>query len=190
MQQVTITDLKDVPDELLQQMPVFDDPVLLRQKFSHTTALPMTDAVRPPANTEPSFAPESEADLFKADSSVLAERDEAEAELVEFFKLLWNGDLDDKQTAQARPEPRCWGNEHMAEGAQWTVWDLTGDKPVLVDFSRDSTNHLDLTAWFEAFGECDDQQLVSHMKHGVMTSTQLDNATVLAASLVSLKHGL
>ena len=140
MQQVTITDLKDVPDELLQQMPVFDDPVLLRQKFSHTTALPMTDAVRPPANTEPSFAPESEADLFKADSSVLAERDEAEAELVEFFKLLWNGDLDDKQPAQARPEPRCLGNEHMAEGAQWTVWDLTGDKPVPVDFSRDSSS--------------------------------------------------
>ena len=188
--QVTVTDLKDVPDDLLTQMPVFDDHRLLRQSFSHTSTLPTTDAVQPPVNKEPSFMPATTADLFKPGRAVLAERTAAEAELVQFFKLMWEGDLDDQQVAAARPEPRVWGNDCMVAGAQWTVWDITGEVPQPVDFTKDSCNHLDLEAWFSALGECDDQQLVSHMRHGVMTRTQLDNTITLTASLVSLRHGL
>lgn len=189
-QQVTVTDLRDVPDDLLSQMPVFDDHRLLRQCFSHTSALPTTDAVQPPVNKEPEFVPTSTADLFKPGRDVLAERAEAEAELVQFFKLMWDGELDDQQVAAARPEPRVWGNDCLAEGAQWTVWDITGEVPQPVDFSKDASNHLDLEAWFSALDDCDDQQLVSYMRHGVMTRTQLDNTTTLTASLVSLRHGL
>ena len=63
-------------------------------------------------------------------------------------------------------------------------------KPEPLDFGVDASNHLDLRIWHELFDDCDDGQLVSHMKHGVTTQTQLDNTTLLAASLVSLRHGL
>ena len=96
-QQVTVTDLKDVPDDLLEQMPVFDDHKLLMQSFSHTSIIPNTEAVQPPVNPQPSHHPETTAGLFKPGCGVLPQRDEAEEEMVRFFQLMWDGAVPDQK---------------------------------------------------------------------------------------------
>ena len=188
-QQVTMTDLRDVPDSLLTQIPEFKDHVMITELFSHTAVIPMTEAVKLPVNMEPKWRPESTQELLKS-ASTLAERDLAEKEIVDFFQLLYAGKMTEQELAKVRPEPRAWGPECMAEGTEHTVWDITGDKPVPVDFTRKATNHLRLGSWHQRFKDCDDQQLVSHLDHGVTTPTQLDLVTLLAAPLLSLMHGI
>ena len=142
-QQVTTTDLKDVPDKLMEQILEFKDPAMVTELFSHTAVIPVTAPVEPPCNTKPRVHPETVDELFKS-GGTLTERDEAEQELVHFFQLLYEGIRTEQELAKLRPEPRAWGPDCMVEGAEDTVWDITGVKPVPVDFTRKAKNHLRL----------------------------------------------
>ena len=190
-QQVTTTDLKDVdvPDKLMEQIPEFKDPAMVTELFSHTAVIPVTAPVEPPCNTKPRVHPETVDELFKS-GGTLTERDEAEQELVHSFQLLYEGNRTEQELAKLRPEPRAWGPDCMVEGAEDTVWDITGVKPVRVDFTRKAKNHLRLGSWHSRFKNCDDQQLRSHATHGATSQTQLDLVTVLTGPLLSLVQGI
>ena len=79
----------------------------------------------------------------------------------------------------------CWNPDALG-----TVWDTTGDKPVPVDFDVPLVRDLDLDSWLSHFSDIPDQQLVSHMKHGVCSGVQLDHLSMIAPPLLSLADGI
>ena len=79
----------------------------------------------------------------------------------------------------------CWNPEALG-----TVWDITGSRPVPVDFNAPLVRDFNLDSWLSHFSDITDQQLVSHMRHGVCSGVQLDHLTMLAPQLVSLADGI
>ena len=89
-----------------------------------------------------------------------------------------------------RPEPLVLGLECWNPDALGTVWDITGDKPVPVDFDVPLVRDFNLDSWLSHFSGIPDQHLVSHMKHGVCSGVQLDHLSMLAPPLLSLADGI
>ena len=211
--QTTVTDLKDVPNDLLDRMPVFNDSRLLTEAFSFTARLDKTAAFTPPKQPVTKFVPSSKSDLFNPLMDVEAR---AAAALVDFFKELWiqaestdqftsiadQDDPDDKfpmlvrrlqrrqRLGKLRPGPCLMGLDCWNPLALGTVWDITGDKPVPVDFNMPLVRDFHLEAWLHHFKDIDDQQLVSHMSHGVCSGVQLDHLSMLSAPLLSMVDGI
>lgn len=87
--QTTVTDLKDIPDDLLDRMPVFNDVKLLTEAFSFTARLDRTEAFSPPKQSSSSFVPSCTGDLFNPLESVEERKAIAESKLVAFYKEMW-----------------------------------------------------------------------------------------------------
>ena len=211
--QTTVTDLKDIPKDLLDRMPVFNDLKLLTEAFSFTARLDRTEAFSPPKQSSSSFVPSCAGDLFNPLEAVEERRALAESNLVSFYKELWAqadavaGPASDQETdlrfpvlvdrilrrqklGKLRPEPLVMGLECWNPQALGTVWDLTGSSPVPVDFSAPLVRDFNLDAWLHNFKDIDDQQLVSHMTHGVCSGVQLDHLSMLSPPLLSLADGI
>ena len=84
--QTTVTDLKDIPKDLLDRMPVFNDLKLLTEAFSFTARLDRTEAFSPPKQSSSSFVPSCAGDLFNPLEAVEERRALAESNLVSFYK--------------------------------------------------------------------------------------------------------
>ena len=59
----TVTDLKDIPDGLLSQIPKLDDPSLATMLFSCTSNMPHTKSFTPPAQRPTDFKPKDIGDI-------------------------------------------------------------------------------------------------------------------------------
>ena len=213
-EQATITDLKDVPDDLLDRLPAFDHSKLLTEPFSFTARLDQTEAFTPPKQPATSFRPQCTGDLFNPLQNVQQRSRQAEEALVSFFKEMWK-QADDAAAAPAeeelrgsrfpqlsssirrrqqlgklRPEPLVMGLDCWNPEALGTVWDITGSRPVPVDFNAPLVRDFNLDSWLSHFSDITDQQLVSHMRHGVCSGVQLDHLTMLAPPLLSLADGI
>ena len=95
-----------------------------------------------------------------------------------------------QKLGKLRPEPLVIGLECWNPQALGTVWDLTGDSPVPVDFNLPLVRDFNLDAWLRHFRCIEDQQLVSHLAHGVCSGVQLDHLSMLAPPLLSLADGI
>ena len=58
----------------------------------------------------------------------------------------------------------CWDLEALGTVCSW---DITGSKSVPVDFNVPLVRDFNLDSWLSHFSDITDQQLVSHMRHGV-----------------------
>ena len=213
--QTTVTDLRDVPDDLLDRLPAFDHSKLLTEPFSFTARLDETKPFTPPRQPKTTFEPQCTSDLYNPLQNVEQRSEKAESDLVIFYEEMWkqadsaaNSDempqlvnpdrfpqLSDRirrrqQLGKLRPEPLVLGLECWNPEALGTVWDIRGSKPVPVDFDKPLVRDFNLDAWLSHFSSIDDQQLVSHMKHGVCSGVQLDHLSMLAPPLLSLADGL
>ena len=198
--QVTIIDLKDIPDALLSQMPSFEDPGLLLIPFSHTAVIPVTASFEPPAQPDNEFAPSCNSDLWVPDDEGLPPKlEDATSALHSYFDLMWEGgDAIYKDTpffrdlAMARPSAECWGLEHTVPEARAKIWDISNPSraPKLVDFNQKPESHLRLDLWMDRFKDCDDQQLVCHLNFGVCSMANLDYTSTLAPPLLSMAEGI
>ena len=213
--QTTVTDLKDVPDDLLDRLPAFNHSKLITEPFSFTARLDKTKAFKPPKQPETSFKPRCTSDLYNPLQNVEQRSRNAESDLVTFYEEMWKqfdsaADSDGRpklvgsdrfpqlsdsirrkqQLGKLRPEPLVMGLECWNPEALGTVWDIRGSKPVPVDFDKPLVRDFNLDAWLCHFSNIDDQQLVSHMKHGVCSGVQLDHLSMLAPPLLSLADGL
>jgi hypothetical protein len=146
-------------------------------------------------NKPADFQPQSKAELLEGGEQAWQQIERKESELVPFLQQMWDlsestdSDLEER-LARLRPEPGLWGQEFMVPAVRGTGWDLTADPPVPLDFGVPVHTHLQLSSWFERFEHCDDQQLVSHLRQGVTSQSQLDGVTLLAPPLLSLVRGL
>ena len=61
------------------------------------------------------------------------------------------GKLSESELARVRPKAKTWGPECLVEGAEHTVWDITGDRPTPVDFTVKASNHLKLGEWHKRY---------------------------------------
>ena len=166
--QVTVTDLKDVPDELLMQIPVFDDPQLMFKPFSFTAVVATTAAFEPPKQPETSFEPQCREDLWMPDDrAAVPDLATVEDDIGAFYDDLWSGDYTPKELSKRRPDTKCWGLEHTVPEARGTIWDISRSKHTPVDFSGTPSSRFRLDRWLDRFIDCDDQQLVSHLTHSV-----------------------
>ena len=87
-ERVTVTDLKEVPDELLQLMPAFPQDELLMAPFTHTTLLEKTECLSPLAQPHTGFRPQTHSDLYNLLEDV-ENRAEAEDKMLDYFSQLW-----------------------------------------------------------------------------------------------------
>ena len=189
--QITTTDLKDVPNDLLTRMPAFDDPKLLFILFSFTAQLTKTDAFEPPMQPSTTLQPQCFDDLLEPDTY----GDLPDLELVEdsnsdFYDDLWSGDFNAQQLAKRRPQTVCWGLERTTRLARGIIWDVSGSRPTPVDFSSTPQSKIRLDLWLDRFADCEDQQLVSHLKHGVCSMADQDFTAMIAPPLLSMAEGL
>ena len=189
--QVTVTDLKDIPDELLKQIPEFSDPQIMFQPFSHTAVMAATDPFDPPKQPDVDFQPQVREDLWVPTDSVYPPSlPDIEHKLSKFYDLLWEQSNDPRALAKARPDPYCWGLGHTVPQAQGCIWDLTGDRPKPVDLNSTPSTHIRLDKWLARFKTCVDQQLVCHLTHGVCSMADLDFTSVLAPPLLPMAEGI
>jgi hypothetical protein len=106
------------------------------------------------------------------------------------FPVLVDNILRRQRLDKLRPEPLVMGLECRDPQALGAVWDLTGSSPVPVDFSAPLVRDFNLDAWLHNFSDIDDQQLVSHMTHGVCSGVHLDHLSMLSPPLLSLADGI
>ena len=212
-EQTTITDLRDVPDDLLDRLPAFDHSKLLTEPSPPTARLDQTEAFTPPTQPDTSFKPQGTGDLFNPLQNVEQRSHRAEEALILSSKEVWGqaggaaapaeGELDGsrfpqlsssirrkQQLGKLRPEPLvmglgCWNPEALG-----TVWGTTGSRHVPVDFNVPLVRNFNLDSWLNHFGDITDQQLVSHIRHGVCSGVQLDHLAMLAPPLLSLADGI
>jgi hypothetical protein len=209
-EQATITDLRDVPDDLLDRLPAFVHSKLLTEPFSFTARLDQTEAFTPSKQPTTSFRPQCTGDLFNPLQNVPQRSRQAEEALVSFFKEMWkqedaaaaapaeeelkgsrfsqlsNNIQRRQRLGKLRPQPLVMGLDCWNPEALGTVWDITGSRTVPVDFNAPLVRDLNLDSWLSHFSDITDQQLVSHMRHGVCSGVQLDHLTMLAPPLLSL----
>ena len=88
-EQTTITDLRDVPDDLLDRLPAFDHSKLLTEPFSFTARLDQTEAFTPPIQPDTRFKPQCTGDLSNPLQNVEQRSHQAEAARILFFKETW-----------------------------------------------------------------------------------------------------
>ena len=182
-EQATITDLRDVPDDLLDRLSAFDHSKLLTEPFSFTARLDQTDAFTPPKQPDTSFRPQCTGDLFNPLKNVQQRSHQAEEALVLFFKEMWK-QADEaaavlaeeelkgsrfpqlsssirrrQQLGKLRPasEPLVMGLECWNPEAMGTVWDITGSRPVPVDFNAPLVRDFNLDSWLSHFSDITDQ---------------------------------
>jgi hypothetical protein len=111
---VTVTDLKDIPDSLLQAVPVISDPALQMVEFASTALLPETDAFEPPRQPPTTYVPKCEADIMqKASLSKLAAADDA---FLTYFRLMRKPGVTEQELIQQRPDPCFFGlNDYLPD---------------------------------------------------------------------------
>ena len=81
----TITDLKDIPDGLLSQIPKLDDPALASMLFSCTSNMAYTKSFTPPTQKPTSFRPSGIQDIKH--QSKIQERQDFLDKLLVYYRL-------------------------------------------------------------------------------------------------------
>ena len=178
-------------DDLLKRMPIFDVPKLLFQPFSFTAQLTKTDALEPPVQPSTLLEPQCPEDILEPDDyGKFPDLPGAGDAISDFFDDLWDDNFSKQELARRHHDTVCWGLERTVEAARGIIWDVTGSKPVPVNFVSTPPAKVRLDLWLDRFSGCDDQQLVSHLNHGVCSMADMDFNTMIAPPLLSMADGL
>jgi hypothetical protein len=188
----TVTDLKDIPDGLLSQIPKLDDPSLATMLFSCTSNMPRTGSFTPPAQKPTDFMPKDIQDI-KHESKIL-ERQAFLDKLLVYYRLSRREGVTHRELIQSRPEADvcCIGDYY--EQARGTVWDLRGSTPTPMDFTTPITTHINTNVWYSYMQQLGidkiDKQLMILVMKGVCTMNNMCYQTTNASPLISLSDGI
>ena len=103
-EQTTTTDLKDVPNGLLDMLPAFDHSKLLTEPFSFPTRLDQTEAFTPPKQPDTGFEPQCTCGIFNPLQNVQQRSHQTEEALVLFFKEMWRQVVETAAPAEEEPK--------------------------------------------------------------------------------------
>jgi ribA/ribD-fused uncharacterized protein len=188
----TITDLKDIPDGLLSQIPKLNDPALESMLFSCTSNMAYTKSFTPPTQKPTSFRPSGIQDIKH--QSKIQERQDFLDKLLVYYRLSRSEGVTHRELIQCRPEADvcCIGDYY--EQARGTVWDLRGSTPKPMDFSTPITTHINTNVWYQYIQQLGldkiDKQLVILVMKGVCTMNNMCYQTTNASPLISLSDGI
>jgi len=187
--QVTVTDLADVPDDLLSQIPTFEDPTLASLAFNDKFCPQRTERVKVPINDQSNEGrPADYSELLTPTAN--AERLEAELELKQYLQLMHDGEADEHQLIAARPRPRLFGQEAVMPRYRGCIWDMRSKPFKPLDLVTTLDTHLNLVYWNKHMQGNVDQQLIQFMNDGVATGSLPDLQCCLNPPLISLAEGI
>jgi site-specific DNA-cytosine methylase len=187
--QVTTTDLRDVPDALLSQIPTFVDPLLASLPFNdkfcpqETSRVLVPDMRQQNAGRPRNFAELLVPDAFRA-------KEEAEAEFKEYLQLMHSGAASEHELIALRPRPRYFGQDAVMPDYRGCVWDTRSSPFKPLDMVTTLNTHLNLKFWNKHMRGNKDEQLKQFMNDGVSTGSRLDLQCCLNPPLISLGDGI
>ena len=192
-QQITTTSHFPAPESALQNIPVFDDPLLASMRFSDKCRLPTTSRLPRPKNPPPDDGvpwPSCEEDLY---ISVEAREslDLAEEAVCNFVRMQGDPTTNDSKVRKSRPKPRLFGHI-LKKCYRKTVWDNRGQKPVPANFDAPIKTKINRPEFRKSFTRLGmgDHRLLQFVEHGVLSDTgHMPRKFRVVAPLHSLRNG-
>ena len=182
-------DLADIPPELLDALPSFEDEYISTYPFTRAYVPPVTSWLprRPPQPERPGRCPTSAADL-------LLDRCKGRIErwLTSCFEHLKCTERGDDDCQPLRPHPLVVGQACLHGWARGIIWDFTFERSkcgVPLDVTLPIESHLDLDYLARELKDYPDQRLVSFLVEGVRFEADVELQTVLIPHLLSLAKG-
>ena len=182
-------DLNDVPSELLEELPTFQDEQLSYYPLETPYEPPVTKWLprRPPQPARPGRCPRSARDLLL---------EHCERRLDQWmnatFIHLQCTELGREDCQPLRPQPLAIGQVCLWPWARDVIWDFTFERSscgVPLDVTQPIESNLNLDYLARELRDYSDQRLVSYLLEGVRFEADVELHTVLVPHLLSLARG-
>lgn len=190
-QQVPPTMIADIPDGLLENIPLFTDKEFDSLPFAMINALPSTKELPPVlAQKAPQKLPAAYSDLLTTPNAKVKLYNAQDNDKA-FLHKVRHGDHSPVALKRARHESTVIAASQILGGGK-TIWDCRQDPPVPADFTADIDTHLNREA-FAAFDrklKWKDRQIAQFLQSGVRSQTDhLKRHHLCQPPLLSLADG-
>ena len=188
---VSVTNLADVPEGLIQQMPTFTEPILASIPFSDKYKSILTKGFKLPLRQEPlEVMPMSEEEIYEPEAWASIKKDDDD--YFQYFQLMLSETATREQLMHARPEPTFYGMSSIRPPFQGRLFDMRSGIPKLLEFTPPDMQ-INVQYWLETIKGTPmekDEQLICWMKSGVTSLAPHAFQTVNQPPLLSLADGV